>query len=565
MLHKMDAEQIGAILKALNFAAQKHRNQRRKDLAASPYINHPIALANLLWEAGVTDAVAIIGALLHDTVEDTETTFDELRQEFGEPIESVVREVTDDRSLPKDERKQRQIDHAAHISPSAKLIKLADKISNLRDIVASPPANWPIERKQAYFEWAKRVIDRVRGTHPELERIFDAVYVQGIEQWQSGTLPGIASAQPFMLQEIQQQPAVLRTCLDVFSLRPSDPIAQLPRSAVHLPPELRVGIHQIQILACGSSLHASLVGKYLLEEIAHLPTIVRSAPEVCDQPTSPTPGTLVIGVTQSGETADTLTALKLVQAAWLTQFPEVPLPTMGITNQPGSRLIQHVDYGIVAPAGTEVSIAATKTFVAQIMAFYALALDLAESRQTLAPGQRDRLLKGLQQLPSQVEEILQTKISRVQFLAERLATTKSILCLGRGINAPIALEGALKLKETTYIHAEGYHAGEFMHGPIAVLDAGVAVVAIVTPGSTHDTLLSNLQKIRATGAYTIAITPKSDPGTLFDAVLRVPESDELLSPILNVIPLQLLSCAIALHRGIDVDRPRYLTKVITKL
>lgn len=178
----MEAEQIGLILKAVNFAATKHRDQRRKDPAASPYINHPIALANLLWnEAGVTDAVVIIAALLHDTVEDTQTTFAELEQ-FGQEVCCLVQEVTDDKSLPKQERKQLQIEHAAHLSEGAKLVKLADKIANLRDITASPPVNWSQDRQQAYFEWAKSVVDQIRGTHSQLEAIFDQVYQQGVVQ-----------------------------------------------------------------------------------------------------------------------------------------------------------------------------------------------------------------------------------------------------------------------------------------------------------------------------------------------------------------------------------------------
>ena len=174
----MDADAIGLILKAARFAAEKHRNQRRKDAEASPYINHPISLADLLAnEAGVTDPVVICGALLHDTVEDTETTAEELRAEFGDQITRVVLDVTDDKNIKdKAQRKQLQIDHAPHICPQAKLVKLADKICNLRDIVGAPPANWSVARRVEYFEWAGRVVDGVRGTHPRLEAIFDQTY-----------------------------------------------------------------------------------------------------------------------------------------------------------------------------------------------------------------------------------------------------------------------------------------------------------------------------------------------------------------------------------------------------
>ena len=174
--------QLGAFVKAVAFAADKHRNQRRKDADASPYINHPIALANVLAnEGGVDDATVLCAAVLHDTIEDTETTADEIRALFGPQVAAVVLEVTDDKSLEKQVRKQRQVEHAPHISTEAKLVKLADKISNLRDILASPPADWSVERKQTYFEWAARVVAGLRGVHPGLESVFDGLYARQAE------------------------------------------------------------------------------------------------------------------------------------------------------------------------------------------------------------------------------------------------------------------------------------------------------------------------------------------------------------------------------------------------
>ena len=165
------------ILKALEFAALKHRDQRRKDALASPYINHPIALANVLTrEGGVSDPVVLAAALLHDTVEDTQTTPAELRERFGDRIAGIVEEVTDDKNLPKTERKRLQVERAAHISREAKLVKLADKICNVRDVANHPPAKWDLTRRREYFEWAKAVVDRMRGLHPELERKFDEAY-----------------------------------------------------------------------------------------------------------------------------------------------------------------------------------------------------------------------------------------------------------------------------------------------------------------------------------------------------------------------------------------------------
>jgi guanosine-3',5'-bis(diphosphate) 3'-pyrophosphohydrolase len=170
---------LGGLFYALAFAADKHRAQRRKDKEASPYINHPIALADVLVnEGGIDDMVALSAAVLHDTIEDTQTTYEELQQRFGREVADVVLEVTDDKSLPKAERKKRQETHAPHLSQRAKLVKLADKICNLRDIVTNPPADWPLERKQEYYEWAKRVIDGLRGAHAGLERIFDREYAR---------------------------------------------------------------------------------------------------------------------------------------------------------------------------------------------------------------------------------------------------------------------------------------------------------------------------------------------------------------------------------------------------
>jgi guanosine-3',5'-bis(diphosphate) 3'-pyrophosphohydrolase len=170
-------DDVARLIKAADFAAFKHRRQRRKDAEASPYINHPLALARVLkLEAGVAEVDVLVAAILHDTVEDTETTVEELEREFGHAVASIVAEVTDDKSLPKPDRKRLQVEHAPHISHPAKLVKLADKICNLRDVLEAPPSHWPMERRRAYFEWAKAVIDGLRGVHPGLEHLFDDAY-----------------------------------------------------------------------------------------------------------------------------------------------------------------------------------------------------------------------------------------------------------------------------------------------------------------------------------------------------------------------------------------------------
>ena len=170
-------DDVARLIKAVDFAAFKHRRQRRKDAEASPYINHPLALARVLkLEAGVAEVDVLVAAILHDTVEDTETTVEELEREFGHAVASIVAEVTDDKSLPKPDRKRLQVEHAPHISHPAKLVKLADKICNLRDVLEAPPSHWPMERRRAYFEWAKAVIDGLRGAHPGLEHLFDDAY-----------------------------------------------------------------------------------------------------------------------------------------------------------------------------------------------------------------------------------------------------------------------------------------------------------------------------------------------------------------------------------------------------
>ena len=343
-------------------------------------------------------------------------------------------------------------------------------------------------------------------------------------------------------------------------------------SAANQPP-IKLGIHdslyanleQIQILACGTSWHASLVGKYLLEQLAGIPTMVQYASEFRYAPSPLMKNTLTIGVTQSGETADTLAALEMERQRRIDLGAEYEVKLLGITNRAESSLAHLVPHIIETHAGIEIGVAATKTFVTQLVAFYCLALDLAYRRKTLPLSQIAEIITGLRQLPAQIEIILESQERYIEELAHDFSETQDFIFIGRGINFPIALEGALKLKEISYIHAEGYPAGEMKHGPIALLDAKVPVVAIAMPGMVYDKVLSNAQEAKARDARLIGVTPMNDEDAahVFDNLLPVPVVDELLSPILTVIPLQLLAYHIAARRGLDVDQPRNLAKSVT--
>ncbi|AFZ16716.1 glutamine--fructose-6-phosphate transaminase (isomerizing) [Allocoleopsis franciscana] len=370
----------------------------------------------------------------------------------------------------------------------------------------------------------------------------------------------------FMLKEIYEQPGVVRNCLEAYlddNWNPAD-VTQSPIN-LGISPELYADLEQIQILACGTSWHAGLVGKYLLEQLAGIPTMVQYASEFRYAPAPLTANTLTIGVTQSGETADTLAALEMEKRRRFGQLPKYEPRLLGITNRPESSLGQLVNQIIDTHAGIEIGVAATKTFVTQLMAFYGLALDLAWRRQTLTATRMEEILVGLRQLPAQIELILESQERYIEELAHSFAETHDFIFLGRGINFPIALEGALKLKEISYIHAEGYPAGEMKHGPIALLDAKVPVVAIAMPGTVYEKVLSNAQEAKARDARLIGVTPMNEheAAETFDDLLPVPVVEELLSPILTVIPLQLLAYHIAARRGLDVDQPRNLAKSVT--
>ncbi|OUL31992.1 glutamine--fructose-6-phosphate transaminase (isomerizing) [Nostoc sp. T09] len=370
----------------------------------------------------------------------------------------------------------------------------------------------------------------------------------------------------FMLKEIYEQPGVVRASLEAYFNNDGNS-CQPTQSPINLglPTELYADIEQIQIVACGTSWHAALVGKYLLEQLAGISTQVHYASEYRYAPSPLIPNTLIIGVTQSGETADTLAALAMEKERRQGKENKYQARLLGITNRPESSLGHMVPHIINTLAGIEIGVAATKTFIAQLMAFYALALDLAAHRQTISPDRIAEIIEGLRQVPKEIEATLDIQVSLTEHLAHDFAETQDFIFLGRGINFPIALEGALKLKEISYIHAEGYPAGEMKHGPIALLDAKVPVVAIAVPGSVYEKVISNAQEAKARDSRLIGVTPVKDgeAGEIFNDLLPVASVDELLSPILTVIPLQLLAYHIAARRGLDVDQPRNLAKSVT--
>ena len=365
----------------------------------------------------------------------------------------------------------------------------------------------------------------------------------------------------FMLKEIHEQPET--AALWAARHLPEEALVALPVNN-----RLYEHVERVQILACGTSRHAAQVGAYLLEQLAGLPTAVHYASEFRYAPPPLGPRTLTIGVTQSGETADTLAALAMerdrrVQIADPTYAPAL----LGITNRPESSLGRLVGDIIDIGAGIEVGVAATKTFMGQLLAFYGLSLAFAERRGGSVQGRGARELEALagqlRGIPKILQQVVADHDQRCLELAHTFADTQDVIFLGRGINYPIALEGALKLKEISYIHAEGYPAGEMKHGPIALLDSRVPVVSIAVPGTVFEKVLSNSQEAKARDALLIGVAPRCADSELFDVLLPLPEVNELLSPLLTVIPMQLLSYHIAALRGLDVDQPRNLAKSVT--
>lgn len=357
----------------------------------------------------------------------------------------------------------------------------------------------------------------------------------------------------FMLKEIHEQPDVIRNIL-VGKLHTSESPVVL--NEVKLTKETLKNLNRIQIIACGTSLHAAMIGKYIIEDFCGVPVDVEASSEYIYRKTVTDEHTLVIGVSQSGETADTLTAIKQSK----TRGSHILI----ITNRPDSAMAREADSLIPVSAGIEVSVAATKSYIAQLTSIYLLALYMAEVKGTMALSELKNLKGEMLLLPQKIEQILANK-ENIQACARKYANTRDFIYIARGINYPTALEGALKLKEISYINATGYPAGELKHGPIAMLDETMPVLSILMKGSVYEKLLSNSEEAKARNARMIALTNSADAklDDLFDYIIHVPDVIELLSPIVAMIPLQLIAYYIAEFLGKDVDQPRNLAKSVT--
>ena len=357
----------------------------------------------------------------------------------------------------------------------------------------------------------------------------------------------------FMLKEIHEQPDVVRNVLSG-KLRAAD--EDIILKEVTLSKENLKNLNRIHIAACGTSLHAAMAGKYLIEEFCGIPVDVEPSSEYIYRKTVTDKNTLVIGVSQSGETADTITAMK--------QAKNRGAHILIITNRPDSTMAREADSLISVNAGIEVSVAATKSYMAQLISFYLIAIHIAEIRNSAPREDLINLKHELVILPQKIEKVLAQK-EYIQQCAKKFSGSKNFIFIARGINFPTALEGALKLKEISYINAAGYTAGELKHGPIAMLDESMPVLSILMSGRVYDKILSNSEEAKARNAKMIALTNSSDKKLceLFDYIIQIPEISEILSPALAVVPLQLLAYYIAEFLGKDVDQPRNLAKSVT--
>jgi glucosamine--fructose-6-phosphate aminotransferase (isomerizing) len=356
----------------------------------------------------------------------------------------------------------------------------------------------------------------------------------------------------FMLKEIMEQSESLRNTLRGRLLE-EDGTARL--GGLNIADEQLLQVNRIVFTACGTSWHAALIGEYMMEELARIPSEVEYASEFRYRNPIVDERTLVVGISQSGETADTLAALREAKRRGAR--------TLGLVNVVGSTIAREVDGGIYLHAGPEIGVASTKAFTSQIAALALLTLRMGRLR-ALSILQGREVVRALGRLPELVERVL-ARAPDVERVAERVMRAQNVLYLGRGYNFPVALEGALKLKEISYVHAEGYPAAEMKHGPIALIDDLMPVVFIAPKDAVYQKVVSNVEEVKARGGRVIAVVTEGDTGLakLADHKIEVPETLDLLTPVLTVLPLQLLAYYIAVRRGCNVDQPRNLAKSVT--
>lgn len=357
----------------------------------------------------------------------------------------------------------------------------------------------------------------------------------------------------FMMKEIYEQPRSIRDCLRG-RIYPSKGLVQLGGIKEYV--EKLKNIDRIIIVACGTSWHAGLVGEYLIEEYARVPVEVEYASEFRYRNPIISSKDLVIAISQSGETADTMAAIELAKERGATIF--------GICNVVGASIPRLTHAGVYTHAGPEIGVASTKAFTAQVTVLTLIAFYIAQQRGTITQSKFIEYLTELDEIPDLVARTLKTN-DQVKVIAERFKDSPNCLFLGRGSSFPVALEGALKLKEISYIHAEGYPAAEMKHGPIALIDADMPVIFIATKNSSYEKVVSNIQEVKARGGHVIAIVSEGDTDVkeMAEYVIEIPLTGETFVPLLATIPLQLLAYHIAVLRGCNVDQPRNLAKSVT--
>ncbi|MDE7190308.1 MAG: glutamine--fructose-6-phosphate transaminase (isomerizing) [Muribaculaceae bacterium] len=355
----------------------------------------------------------------------------------------------------------------------------------------------------------------------------------------------------FMLKEIMEQPSTIRDCI-----RGRVVEGRIHLNGVEENRERFRNVRRIVIAACGTSWHAALIGKRLFQELAEIPVTVEYASEFRYGKTLLGPEDMVVAVSQSGETADTLEAMRMARRSGAFVY--------GICNVIGSSISRAADTGTYIHVGPEIGVASTKAFTGQVTVLAMLALSVGQLRGTVSAGQVAEIADALDRMPELIEKTLALD-SAVRELSLRFTFARNFLYLGRGYNFPSALEGALKLKEISYIHAEGYPAAEMKHGPIALIDSNMPVIFIAPQDELHEKIVSNIQQVKARGGTVVAIVTEGDTiiPPMVDAVLEIPAVPEPLSPVLAAIPLQLLAYHIAVNKGCDVDMPRNLAKSVT--